>query len=66
MTYLEISQELRLLIRNKEKLCKTDKEMNKAENDARTEINKKYGKDWRDKYRYRTPSENYINYFFGY
>lgn len=48
ITYKSISKELRLLIAEKHSTCKTEKEMNKAINDAREEINKKYGSDWRD------------------
>ena len=48
VTYKSISKELRLLIAQKQSTCKTDREMNKAVNDAREEINKKYGSDWRN------------------
>jgi predicted outer membrane protein len=48
VTYKSISKELRLLIAEKQSTCKTEKEMNKAVNDAREEINKKYGSDWRN------------------
>jgi hypothetical protein len=48
ITYKSISKELRLLIAEKQADCKSEKEMNKAINDAREDINKKYGKDWRD------------------
>lgn len=48
VTYKSISKELRLLIAEKQSTCKTEKEMNKAVNDSREEINKKYGSDWRN------------------
>jgi hypothetical protein len=48
VTYKSISKELRLLIIEKQSNAKTEKESNKAINDAREEINKKYGKEWRD------------------
>ena len=48
VTYKSISKELRLLIREKQSNTKTEKESNKAINDAREEINKKYGEYWRD------------------
>jgi hypothetical protein len=49
-TSKQISNELRLLITKKQKVCVTDAEKNNAVNSARAEINRKYGKDWRLKY----------------
>lgn len=46
---MNIRKELALLIKEKKKSCKTEKEENKAVNLARQEINVKYGKDWRSK-----------------
>jgi hypothetical protein len=46
-TFIEIRRELKSLIKQKTSTCTTEKENNKAINDARAEINKKYGKDWR-------------------
>lgn len=45
----QIRSELKGIIELKKKFCKTNAEINKAVNDAREEINKKYGKDWREK-----------------
>jgi len=45
----QIRRELKLLILEKHKSCTTEQEKNKAVNDARQEINTKYGKDWREK-----------------
>jgi len=45
----EIRKELAKLIEEKKRLCATEKEKNKAVNDARGEINKKYGTDWRSR-----------------
>lgn len=42
-----IRKELAILIKEKHKSCKTEKERNIAVNDAREFINKKYGKGWR-------------------
>lgn len=44
----EIKRELRKLIRRKLQGCKTIRERNRAVNEARAEINKKYGRGWRD------------------
>lgn len=44
-----IRKELAILIKQKQQNCITEKEKNKAINDARMEINIKYGKDWRNK-----------------
>lgn len=44
----QIRQELAILIKEKNKLCTTDKEKNKAVDTARQEINLKYGKGWRE------------------
>ncbi len=43
-----IRKELAILIKEKQKTCKTEKEKNKAVDDARQEINLKYGKGWRE------------------
>lgn len=48
ISYKAISKELRLLIVEKQSKSITEKELNRDINDAREEINKKYGKDWRD------------------
>lgn len=45
-----IRRELAILIKEKQKLCTTDKEKNVAVNDARQEINTKYGKGWREQF----------------
>lgn len=42
-----IRKELAILIQEKHKTCTTEKEKNKAVDDARQEINLKYGKEWR-------------------
>lgn len=42
-----IRKELAKLIEEKQKACTTEQQKNKAVNDARQEINKKYGFDWR-------------------
>jgi hypothetical protein len=42
-----IRKELAILIQQKQKSCITDQERNKAVNDARCEMNKKYGNNWR-------------------
>jgi hypothetical protein len=42
-----IRRELKALIVAKQQLCTTEKQKNNAVNEARMEINKKYGKDWR-------------------
>lgn len=44
---IQIRRELKALILSKQSICITEKEKNKALNEARMEINKKYGKDWR-------------------
>ncbi len=38
-----------MLIQTKQKDCTTEQQKNKAVNDARYEINKKYGSDWRNR-----------------
>lgn len=43
-----IRKELAILIKSKLKLCTTKKERNAAVDIARQEINKKYGKGWRE------------------
>ena len=43
-----IRKELAILIKEKQATCRTDKEKNIAVNDARQEINAKYGKGWRE------------------
>lgn len=45
---IEIRRELKALIVEKQKVCTTEKEKNQALNQARMEINQKYGKDWRE------------------
>ena len=49
MKQYEIRRELKKLIIEKQKTCTTEKEKNRAVNEARMEINKKHGKDWRMK-----------------
>lgn len=44
-----IRYELKLLIQEKQKNCQTEEERNNAENEAKREINKKYGSDWKEK-----------------
>ena len=44
---IEIRRELKALIYEKRAKCITEKDKNRALNEARAEINKKYGKDWR-------------------
>lgn len=44
----QIRRELKKLIVKKKKTCITEQEKNKAVNDARQEINTKYGKSWRE------------------
>lgn len=46
-TAKQIRKELAILIQEKKKVCLTEKEKNQAVNEARMEINKKHGKDWR-------------------
>lgn len=46
---MNIRKELALLIQKKKIGCTTDKQINRAVNLARQEINIKYGKDWREK-----------------
>jgi hypothetical protein len=56
---MTIRKELALLIKEKQANCKTEKEKNKALNEARQQINAKYGKDWRESskdYNYNRPS----------
>ena len=43
-----IRRELAILIQEKQKTCETDKLKNKAVDDARQEMNIKYGKGWRE------------------
>lgn len=47
-TTVQIRRELKKLILKKKKTCTTEKEINKAVNDARAEINAKYGHSWRN------------------
>lgn len=49
MTAKQIRKELALLIVEKQKECTTEKQKNNAVNEARAEINAKYGKNWREK-----------------
>ncbi len=44
----KIRKELAILITKKHESCTTEKEKNKAVEDARHEINVKYGKGWRE------------------
>ena len=44
----KIRKELAILIKNKHKTCTTQKEKNRAVNEARQEINIKYGVGWRE------------------
>lgn len=44
----QIRRELKKLILKKKKTCITEQEKNKAVNDARAEINIKYGDRWRE------------------
>lgn len=55
---MNIRKELALLIKEKQSKCTTEKEKNKALNEARQEINAKYGKGWREKsnYNFNRPS----------
>lgn len=46
--YNAIRKELKELILLKQKNCVTDKERNNAVNEARSEINLKYGHEWRN------------------
>ncbi len=48
-TVKEISKELFLLSMEKQNRCTTDKEKNKAHEEARQVINATYGKWWREK-----------------
>lgn len=48
MTTRNIRRELTLLVKRKQATCTTDKERNHAVNQARQEINAKYGHGWRD------------------
>ena len=43
-----IRKELARSIRNKHLFCETEQEKNKAVNEARNEINTKYGHGWRE------------------
>ena len=45
----QIRKELAILIKKKQQYCSSEAERNKAVNNARCEINKKYGKRWREK-----------------
>jgi len=45
----DVKIELKKLIKSKQKLCTTEKEKNQALEIARQEINKKYGKGWRER-----------------
>jgi len=45
----DVKIELKKLIKSKQKLCTTDKQRNQALETARQEINKKYGKGWRER-----------------
>lgn len=70
----EIRKELAILIKEKLKLCTTEKEENVAVGTARQEINLKYGKGWREwdelkpqtvsRQRYNEPS-SYDGHTFG-
>ena len=44
---IDIRRELKALIVSKQAIAITEKQKNNAVNEARMEINKKYGKDWR-------------------
>lgn len=44
-----VRKELAILIQKKQALCSTEKQKNQALNDARQEINLKYGKGWRER-----------------
>ena len=44
----QIRRELKKLILKNKKTCTTQQEKNNAVNDARQEINAKYGKGWRE------------------
>lgn len=46
-TTSQIRRELKKLIAKKQKKCITDKQKNNAVNEARREINQKYGHAWR-------------------
>jgi uncharacterized protein YlxW (UPF0749 family) len=50
----QIRKELAILINEKKKSCKNEKEINQSVNDARKEINLKYGKGWRDRRSYQS------------
>lgn len=45
-----IRKELAILIKEKKKGCTTEKEINRAIDKARQEINLKYGKGWREQW----------------
>jgi hypothetical protein len=47
ITTKKIRKELAILIAEKQIVCLTEKQKNQAVNEARMEINKKYGDDWR-------------------
>jgi ribosomal protein S17 len=53
-----IRKELAILIEGKLKLCTSKKEKNAAVEIARQEINKKYGKGWRQEHKFK-PSKQY-------
>ena len=53
-----IKKDLAILIEEKLKLCTSKKEENAAVEIARQEINKKYGKGWRQEHRFE-PSKQY-------
>jgi len=46
--YKAISKELGALIKQKHEYCNTESQKNQAVNDARQEINSKYGHEWRN------------------
>jgi hypothetical protein len=50
ITVGKIMRELAILINEKKKTCTTEKEVNSAVEEARREINTKYGKGWRETY----------------
>lgn len=45
----KVRKELAILIKEKHKDCTTEKQKNRAVNDARKEINQKYGYNWRSR-----------------
>jgi hypothetical protein len=58
ITSKQISKELNLLIAEKKKGLTDPKEINLALNRARYEINLKYGKNWRQKFK-SSPNKSY-------